>query len=145
MKNMQDVSFLEVKQKLDDLDLPAIDLVIGIARGGIVPASLVAYKLGCELEFVRLNYRDDDNNPLYAQPIFENNIPINSYRGKKILLVDDVGVSGKTLNQAKQLFEGEDLKTLIFKGKNADFILFPNIETCVNWKWKLSNERLKVG
>ncbi len=141
---MQDISFLEVKQRLDSLDLPDFDLVIGIARGGIVPASLIAYKLGCELEFVRLNYRDDDNNPLYAEPVFENSIPETSYKGKKILLVDDVGVSGKTLNQAKQLFEGENLKTLIFKGKNADFVLFPDIKTCVNWKWKLSSERLVV-
>ena len=135
---MQEVSFKDVIGRLQELNFPEVDVVIGIARGGIVPASLVAYHLGCELEFIQLNYRDDFNQPIYKQPNLLLMPEKHSYAGKKILLVDDVGVSGKTMKEAMSYFEGENVKTMVFKGKNADFVLFPEIATCVQWKWKLS-------
>ncbi|MBW8326461.1 MAG: hypothetical protein K0M50_16975 [Prolixibacteraceae bacterium] len=117
------------------LSLPETDLVIGIGTGGIVPASLVAFHLGCELQVITLNYRDENNTPRYENPVVVNMPEMPSLQGKRILLVDDVSVSGKTLHEALFHFQGLQIRTLTMKGK-ADYVLFPEIQDCVKWPWK---------
>lgn len=132
---MVPVSFTEISTRLKLMALPETDLVIGIGTGGIVPASLVAFHLGCELQIITLNYRDENNTPRYESPVIVNMPEMPSLQGKRMLLVDDVSVSGKTLNEALRHFEGLQIKTLTMKGK-ADFVLFPEIKDCVKWPWK---------
>jgi len=132
---MVPVSFTEISARLRSVNLPETDLVIGIGTGGIVPASLVAFHLGCELQIITLNYRDETNTPRYDNPIIINMPEMPSLEGKRILLVDDVSVSGKTLNEALLHFQGLQIKTLTMKGK-ADYVLFPEIKDCVKWPWK---------
>jgi len=117
------------------MSLPDTDLVIGIGSGGIVAASLVAFHLGCELQIITLNYRDESNTPRYENPVILNIPPMPSLKDKRILLVDDVSVSGKTLQEALLHFQGLSVKTLVLKGK-ADYVLFPEIKDCVKWPWK---------
>ncbi len=101
---MQDLSFTDIKRRVDDLILPSFDLIIGIATGGIVPASLIAYKKGIELKIVRINYRDDNNDPRYDVPVlFEGIETLNN--NLNLLIVDDVSVSGKTMELAKSIFK----------------------------------------
>src|SRR5690606_287032 len=45
--------FDEIAARLRVLELPDVDVVYGVATGGIVPASLVAYQLGKPLELIR--------------------------------------------------------------------------------------------
>lgn len=131
---MVPLSFKEISERLKQIDLPEIDLVIGIGSGGIPPATFVAYHLNADLEVITLNYRDENNTPRYDTPkIFYQ--PHLNLDGKRILLVDDVSVSGKTLNAALELLKGYNVKTLAMKGK-ADFVLFPEIKDCVKWPWK---------
>jgi len=133
---MVTITFPEIKKALDKFSLPLVDLVIGIAEGGLVPASLTANKLGCELASIKINYRDENNNPKFEKP--EIIIPFErSIKGKSILLVDDVSVTGKTLEEARSLFKGNHIATFVFKGK-ADYVLLPDIKECVNWPWKYS-------
>lgn len=132
---MVPVSFTEISDRLRSLSLPETDLVIGIGTGGIVPASLVAFHLGCELLIITLNYRDENNTPRYENPVIVNMPEMPLLQDKKILLVDDVSVSGKTLNEALLHFQGLQIKTLTMKGK-ADYVLFPEIKDCVKWPWK---------
>jgi hypoxanthine phosphoribosyltransferase len=132
---MTPVSFTEISTRLRALTLPETDLVIGIGTGGIVPASLVAFHLKCELKIITLNYRDESNTPRYENPVVVNMPEMPSLRGKQMLLVDDVSVSGKTLNEALRYFEGLQIKTLTMKGR-ADYVLFPEIQDCVKWPWK---------
>jgi hypoxanthine phosphoribosyltransferase len=82
-----------------------------------------------------LNYRDEKNNPLYEAPKVLQK-PEWNLEGKRILLVDDVSVTGKTMNKALEQLKGLDVKTLAMKGK-ADFVLFPEIKDCVKWPWKV--------
>ena len=132
---MQDLTFVEIRRRVSEIHLPVFDLVVGIANGGLVPANLVAYKLGIDLLLVKINYRDEKNNPRYDVPkLLDDNRP--EIRNKKLLIVDDVSVTGKTLETVKELFPGNEIKTLVFKGK-ADFVLFPEVGTCVNWPWKI--------
>lgn len=132
---MVPVSFTEISERLRSMSLPETDLVIGIGTGGVVPASLVAFHLACELQIITLNYRDENNTPRYENPVIVNMPEMPSLQGKRILLVDDVSVSGKTLSEALLHFQGLQIKTLTMKGK-ADFVLFPEIKDCVKWPWK---------
>jgi hypoxanthine phosphoribosyltransferase len=131
---MVPLSFREISERLKQTELPETDLVIGIGSGGIVPASVVAFHLNAELRVMVLNYRDEKNNPRYNEPkVLEK--PGGDLQGKRILLVDDVSVSGKTMQTALLQLKGLNVKTLAMKGK-ADFVLFPEIKDCVNWPWK---------
>ena len=128
-----DLPFQEIARTIRDLALPSFDLVVGIGRGGAVPASLLAYKLGSPLIVVQFNYRDDDNQPRHEAPVLLTSpaLPDGIRSG---LLVDDVSVTGKTMEAAKNLFDGYDVTTLVLKGR-ADYVLFPEIRSCVNWPW----------
>jgi xanthine phosphoribosyltransferase len=114
---------------------PGIDGVIGIAQGGIVPAALVAQRLGVGLKLITLNYRDENNQPRHATPQLLSPLPeLGDWR--RVLLVDDVYVSGRSWRAARALLP-VDLKVLPFvlKGK-ADFALIPDVEGCVKWPWQ---------
>jgi hypoxanthine phosphoribosyltransferase len=131
---MVPLSFKQISERLKQIDLPEIDLVIGIGSGGVPPATFVAFYLNADLEVMTLNYRDENNNPRYDDPKLLHQ-PHWNLEGKRILLVDDVSVSGKTMNAALELLKGFNVKTLAMKGK-ADFVLFPEIKDCVKWPWK---------
>lgn len=132
---MVKLSFKEISDRLIKTDLPEADLVIGIGSGGIVPASLVAFRLKCDLEIMILNYRDENNAPKTDEPVVVTKPKMENLKGKRILLVDDVSVSGKTMALAAKQLEDYKVKTLALKGK-ADIVLFPEIEDCVKWPWK---------
>ncbi len=131
---MVPLSFREITERLKNIDLPEFDLVIGIGSGGIVPAGFVAFYLNAELQVMVMNYRDEQNNPRYDEPkLLEK--PEWNLEGKRILVVDDVSVSGKTMNAALEQLKGYNVKTLAMKGK-ADYVLFPEVKDCVKWPWK---------
>jgi len=131
---MVPLSLKEISKRLKETDLPGYDLVIGIGSGGIAPAVMVAHHLNAELKIMVMNYRDEQNNPRYEIPKLLQK-PNWNLEGKRILLVDDVSVSGKTMNAALELLKGFNVKTLAMKGK-ADYVLFPEINDCVKWPWK---------
>jgi len=128
------LGFDKITRQLSRLRLPPFDIVIGIAHGGMVPASLVAYHLGCDVKFVFLNYRDQNNNPRHEEPVLLEDFTLPK-EYKSILLVDDVSVSGKTLNTARMLLTDYQVKTLVLVGQ-ADYVVFSDIHMCVNWPWK---------
>lgn len=131
---MVPLSFRKITERLKKLNLSSFDVVIGIGSGGIVPAGFVAFHLDAELHVMVLNYRDEKNKPRYDEPKVLQK-PEWNLEGKKILLVDDVSVSGKTMIAALDQLKGYNVKTLALKGK-ADYVLFPEIKDCVKWPWK---------
>ena len=128
------LSMEEISKRINEVKLPDFDLVVGIATGGLVPASLIAFKMMKPLQVLEINYRDEKNNPVSEEPrLLKNFIPDLS--NKKILLVDDVSVSGKTFEKAKSLLTNNEIITFVMKGK-GDFVMFPELKTCVKWPWK---------
>lgn len=123
---------------------PSFDVVVGIARGGIVPASLIAHQYQCDLHVIQVNYRDDSNQPQHQEPVLLSDTnPWESIpKEQKILLVDDVSVSGKTMDFALKFFKDHQVITFALKGK-ADHVLFTDIKSCVNWPWKIK-QTLKI-
>ena len=72
------------------------DYVVGLTRGGLLPANLISQYLGCRMETLKVSLRDDgecESNCWMAE---------DAYEGKRILIVDDINDSGATLNWIKQ-------------------------------------------
>jgi len=85
---MTPLSFRDITTRLAAWTFPSeLDGVVGIASGGVVPASLVAMRLGVDLKIIALNYRDDANEPRFAEPRLLSNVPrLDGW--KRVLLVD---------------------------------------------------------
>jgi len=132
---MRALSFPDIIERLEKAQLPSIDLVIGIATGGTVPAALIAQKLRCPLKMLPINFRDEQNKPRYEAPVHLGTKDQIIRHAGTVLLVDDVSVSGATLQLARQYVDASTIYTFVLKGK-ADFVLFPEIKECVNWPWK---------
>ena len=132
-ESLPDVSFADVAAAIRRADLPPVDVVVGIGTGGTVPAALVAYHLGVPLCMDWYQYRGPDNAPVEKSPrlLAASSIPSGATR---ILLVDDVCVTGSTLQAAASRLAEYDVTTLVVKGR-ADIVLMPNLETCVRWPW----------
>ena len=73
------------------------DYIVGLTRGGLVPANLISQYLAVPMECLKVSLRDDHSEP-------ESNLWMaeDAYNGKKILIVDDINDSGATLNWIKE-------------------------------------------
>jgi xanthine phosphoribosyltransferase len=72
------------------------DYVVGITRGGLLPAVLISQYLDCPMETLKVSLRDSTSES-------ESNLWMaeDAYEGKNILIVDDINDSGATLNWIK--------------------------------------------
>lgn len=134
MREKVTIEFLEIRDRLIKSQLPEVDRVVGIGSGGIVPASLVAYELNRPLSILSINYRAPDNTPRFPTPQLLQGLSLMNGR-ERILLVDDVCVTGKTMALARKILADHTIITLVMKG-TADIVLFPEVAQCVNWPWK---------
>ena len=123
----------DIAAKIKKLELPDFDVVVGIATGGIVPASLLAFHLNLPLEIIQINYRAENNKPQRPEPELLNDFELAGSR--HILLVDDVSVTGQTFNKAKSYLGNHRVKTLALKGK-ANVILYENLPSCILLPWR---------
>jgi hypoxanthine phosphoribosyltransferase len=133
------LAFEVVSRRLRSFPFPAVDAVVGIRRGGTVPACLVAHQLGLPVFFVALAFRDDDNRPCHPAPLPVEPAPDIPASLRRLLLVDEVSVTGSTLAAAARMLPapGRTIVTFVLKGRGpADLVLFPEIEPCVFWPWK---------
>ncbi len=79
----------------EQLDQAGVDVVIGIARAGLFPATLVACSLRKELIPVRLTRRLNDQ-VVYQDPVWR--VPLAAdLSGKSVAVVDEIADSGQTL------------------------------------------------
>ena len=135
---MTPLSFSDLTARLARWTFPEkVEGVVGIASGGVVPAALVAQRLGVELKIIALNYRDETNVPRFVEPQLLSVVPeLGSWR--RILLVDDVYVSGKSWHAARALLPRDvEVLPFVMKGK-TDFALIRDVDGCVQWPWKVN-------
>lgn len=74
------------------------DLIIGVARGGLVPAGALSYAMGVKLiDAVNVEFYTDVHETLPDPVLLAPMLDVDSIRGRKVLVVDDVADSGRTL------------------------------------------------
>jgi xanthine phosphoribosyltransferase len=73
------------------------DYVVGLTRGGLVPANLISQYLECPMECLKVSLRDDTSQP-------ESNLWMSedAFEQRRILIVDDINDSGATLNWIRE-------------------------------------------
>ena len=129
------IGFPELIRRLAALPLPPVDLVVGISRGGVIPAALAAQRLSCDLRVMAVRFRDDAHRPERAEPLVTP--PAFDVGGRRVLLVDDVARTGATLRAAAgALADAAAVRTLVVAGR-ADYALF-RIDSCIAWPWQPS-------
>lgn len=77
------------------LDNNKIDAVVGVYRGGVIPAQRLAYILECPCLYIKWQLRDGIKE-VGAVDFVANLI---SYCGQNVLIVDDISDSGKTFSE----------------------------------------------
>ena len=78
------------------------DYVVGLTRGGLVPANFISQYLDIPMETLKVSLRDDNSQPESNLWMAEDAFGDNENGGKKILIVDDINDTGATLNYIKQ-------------------------------------------
>ena len=137
LASMTPLAFRDIANRLERWHFPPhLDGVVGIAAGGVVPAALVAQRLGLEMKVVALNYRDEANEPRYPAPQVLAPAP-DVHAWRRILLVDDVYVSGKSWHAARALLPADaEVWPFVLKGK-VEFALIRDVDGCVEWPWRV--------
>lgn len=80
------------------------DIVIAVARGGLIPAGALSYALGVKAAgTLNVEFYTDIAETLETPHILEPALDTNALRNKRILVVDDVADSGKTLEVVTRL------------------------------------------
>ena len=113
------VSWNDVQRQVQELvrqmwlDRWTPDYVIGITRGGLVPANLISQYLDCKMETLQVRLRDGaedecESNLWMSEDAFgyqfheQYDLKSDPILRKNILIVDDINDSGATLNWIKQ-------------------------------------------
>ncbi len=129
-------SFAEVLERFRTvaIDEP-FDLIVAIANGGLVPAGILAQRLGnVEVRLLRINLRDEHQRPRFDAPKLLSPVDFE-FEGRRILLVDDRVKSGSTIRLAKELLSGAAVVRTFAVNGDADYALYN--EPCFKFPWIL--------
>lgn len=96
------------QQIVDDGFFP--DLVVAVARGGLLPAGAVSYALGVKaMGTMNVEFYTDVEQTLSEPVVLDPLMDTSTLPGKRVLVVDDVADSGKTLAKVLEIFDGFDV------------------------------------
>lgn len=136
---MEDLNFHSIFYSLKEIKIPFdFDIVIGIARGGIIPSSIVSYIHEKELFLMWLNLYDEGMPPerLHERPKLLRPFDCDVSE-KNILLVDDLSRTGETIEFAKKVLKDRgvlEIKSLVLVGKGDYFL--EEFKGCVKFPWR---------
>src|SRR3989339_1088063 len=105
------------------------DIIVSIARSGLIPASLIAYTLGNkQLYVIKVDFskvqKDGQDQELFDRPTITQELT-KDVQGLKVLVVDEMVVSGSTLKLVKAYMEIKNPKevryAVLYKQPWAEF------------------------
>lgn len=83
------------------------EVVVAIARGGLLPAGAIAYGLGVKnCGAINVEFYTGVGTVLDAPEVLPPELDMTYLDGRRVLLVDDVADSGRTLDLAVRMLRG---------------------------------------
>ncbi|NPV49682.1 MAG: phosphoribosyltransferase [Candidatus Methanofastidiosum sp.] len=131
--------FHSIFYSLKEFKIPFnFDIIVGIARGGIIPSSILSFIYEKELFLLWLNLYGEGMPPerVHDKPKLMRPFD-HDLSGKRVLLVDDLSRSGETIEFAKKILKekgASGIKSLVLVGKGDYFL--QEFKGCVNFPWK---------
>jgi uncharacterized protein len=117
----------------------APEIVVGVARAGVIPAAIVASLLRIPFHAITISRRDGEEQVRECPEIFSQ-IP-QGLEGKRVLLVDEIATSGDTLRigvaALRQVHPAEIRTAVTFarpKGYRPDYMALET-DTTVVFPW----------
>ena len=119
------VSARQLAQEIvDDGWVP--DLVVAVARGGLLPAGAVSYALGVKaMGTMNVEFYTGVDETLAEPVLLDPLMDTTDLPGKKVLVVDDVADSGRTLKKVMEMLtevEGADARSAVIYHKPRSII-----------------------
>lgn len=112
------------------------DIIIAVARGGLLPAGALSYSLGVKLsDAINVEFYTDVHETLPDPVLLEPLLDTQSISNKKLLVVDDVADSGRTLHLVLNLLKqhGAEVRSAVLYGKSRS-------EIAPDYVWKHTDE-----
>ncbi|WP_221585796.1 phosphoribosyltransferase [Microbacterium sp. G2-8] len=101
------------------------EVVVAIARGGLLPAGAIAYGLGAKnCGAINMEFYTGIGTVLDAPEVLPPELDMDYLAGRRVLLVDDVADSGRTLKMAVELLDdkGADVRSVTIYTKPSTII-----------------------
>jgi hypoxanthine phosphoribosyltransferase len=131
----------ELAQQIADSGFRA-DIVIAVARGGLVPAGALAYALGTKAAgTLNVEFYTDIEETLPDPVVLEPMLDTDALVGKHLLVVDDVADSGRTLALVMQLLaeHGADVRSAVLYTKPRTIVVpdfsWRNTDKWITFPW----------
>lgn len=102
------------------------EAVVAIARGGLIPAGGIAYALDAKaMGTVNVEFYTGVGTTLIDPVVLPPALDVNDLRGRRVLVVDDVADSGRTLLLVQQLLseQGCEVRTAVIYAKPTSVIV----------------------
>jgi len=103
----------------------APEVVVAIARGGLLPAGAIAYGLAVKnCGAINVEFYTGIGTVLEAPEVLPPELDMTYLEGRRVLLVDDVADSGRTLALAVQLLRdrGADVRSAVIYTKPTTIV-----------------------
>ena len=132
-QDIEDMTSDIIQQIAVDGDGFKPDYVVGLTRGGLIPATMISHYFQVPMHTLEIKLRDHavepESNKWMAQDALD---------GKKILIIDDINDTGDTLAWLKQDWNSSGK---IITGKNPEI----NWESNIRFATLVENEPSKFG
>jgi len=115
---------------IKDAESWAPQIIVGLTRGGLIPATMISHYFNVPLIPITLSLRDFKTDMSAVEFEIKQQIGIEKLLTKRILVVDDMLDSGETLKELSEIFKKLDANidnikyaTLYYNyANNAEFI-----------------------
>ncbi|AZA12656.1 phosphoribosyltransferase [Corynebacterium choanae] len=115
----------ELAQTIVDQDFTP-DIIIAVARGGLVPAGALSYAMGVKLaDTMNVEFYTDVEETLPDPVLLAPLLDMDEIAGKKLLVVDDVADSGRTLALVLELLKkagAGDVRSAVLYAKSRSVV-----------------------